>query len=62
MLAEHLKQAYESPGGKELFWEQVPLHVYRGSYSVAVSSCDERDVIEINTYKELKSIDNTYAL
>ena len=62
MLAEHLKQAYEAPGGKELYWEQVPLHVYRGSYSVAVVPCNERDVVEIDTYKELKSADETYAL
>lgn len=37
-LAEHLKEAYESPGGKELYWEEVPLHVFRGSYQVAVVS------------------------
>ena len=53
-LAEHIKTAYESPGGKELFWEQVPLHVFSGSYQVAVQSCAEQDAIEIDTYKELK--------
>ena len=62
MLAEHLKQAYEAPGGKELYWEQVPLHVYRGSYNVAIVPCSEQDVVEIDTYKELKNADETYAL
>lgn len=61
-LAEHLKEAYEAPGGKELFWEQVPLHVFKGSYQVAVVPCSEQDVTEIDTYKELKAADNTYTV
>ena len=61
-LSEHLKSAYESPGGKELFWEQVPLHVFKGSYQVSVVSCDESDVTEIDTYKELKNADSNYRL
>lgn len=61
-LSVHLKEAYEAPGGKELFWEQVPLHVYSGSYQVAIQPCSEQDVVEIDTYKELKSADSTYDL
>lgn len=61
-LAEHIKTAYEAPGGKELFWEQVPLHVFKGSYQVAVVPCCEQDVTEIDTYKELKAADNTYTV
>ena len=59
-LTDHLKTAYERPGGKELFWEQVPLHLYKDSYQVAVQACNEQDVIEIDTCKELKEIDKTY--
>lgn len=61
-LAEHMKTAYEMPGGKELFWEQVPLSVFKSSYQVMVHECNERDVIEIDTYKELKNVDSTYNL
>ena len=61
-LSVHLKEAYEAPGGKELFWEQVPLHVYAGSFQVAVQPCSEQDVVEIDTYKELKSADEIYSL
>ena len=61
-LAEHLKNAYEAPGGKELYWEQVPLHVFKGSYSVSVVPCSEQDITEIDTYKELKNADNNYGL
>ena len=61
-LAEHLKNAYEAPGGKELYWEQVPLHVFKGSYSVSVVPCSEQDITEIDIYKELKNADNNYGL
>ena len=30
-LSEHLKEAYESPGGKEKYWETVPNQVYKGT-------------------------------
>lgn len=59
-LTEHIKAAYEQPGGKELFWEQVPLDVFKKSYSVAVQECSEQDVVEIDTYNELKEQDITY--
>ena len=61
-LAEHIKEAYERPGGKELFWEEVPLRVFVGSYQVAVVPCDERDITEIDTYRELKAVDGTYDI
>lgn len=48
------------PGGKEYFWEQVPLSVYRGSYKVQAIECNEQDIIEIDTYKELKNFDGSY--
>lgn len=61
-LTEHIKSAYEMPGGKELFWEQVPLSVFKSSYQVAVQECSEHDVVEIDTYRELKEADSTYNL
>lgn len=61
-LAEHIRQAYEQPGGKELVWEEVPLRVFGGSYRVAVQSCNEQDIREIDTYHDLKSVDVAYAM
>ena len=59
-LANHLKQAYEMPGGKEFYWEQVPLVVYKNEYKVAVRDCNDEDIIEIDTFRELKALDKTY--
>ncbi len=61
-LTGHIKEAYEQPGGKELFWEQVPLDVFKSSYQVSVQECSEQDVIEIDTYNELKEQDSTYSV
>ena len=59
-LAEHIKEAYEMPGGKELYWEQVPLKVFKKEYKVEICACKSEDIIEIDTFRELKAIDKSY--
>lgn len=59
-LAEHLKQAYEMPGGKEMYWDQVPFLKFKGQYQVEVRECCFEDIVEIDTFRELKKIDKTY--
>lgn len=59
-LANHIKQAYEMPGGKEFYWEQVALKVFKDQYRVAVRECRAEDIVEIDTFRELKAIDKTY--
>lgn len=59
-LAADLKEVYEQPGGKEFFWDQVPLGIRRDSYRVEVRECDESDIVEIDTFRELKEIDKAY--
>ena len=59
-LATHLEEAYNSPGGKELYWEQVPLVKYKDSYNVEICNCNNDDIIEIDTFSDLKKIDKTY--
>ena len=51
---------YNSPGGKEKYWEQVILDVYKKNYQIYVRECYEGDIIEIDTFNELKAIDKTY--
>lgn len=59
-LAEHLKEAYDAPGGKERYWETVPNVVYKGQYKVEVLPCRDEDIVEIDTFRELKAIDKSY--
>ena len=59
-LSQDIQEVYSSPGGKERYWEQVPLVYKKEHYFVEVRECTEDDIVEIDTYKELKAIDKTY--
>lgn len=61
-LSRHIKEAYAAPGGKEKYWETVPNQVYRGQYKIFVRAVDDGDVIEIDTFNELKAIDKSYDI
>ena len=59
-LADHLKQAFEMPGGKEFYWDQIPFKVFPNQYKVEIRPCKASDIVEIDTFRELKAIDKTY--
>lgn len=59
-LSDDIKMTYGQPGGKERYWEQVPLVFCKKHYKVEVRECQENDIIEIDTFRELKAIDKTY--
>ncbi len=59
-LCQDISDVYLSPGGKERYWEQVPLVYRKEHYAVEVRECYEEDIIEIDTFKELKAVDKTY--
>ena len=60
-LAEDIKKVYEMPGGKERYWDQVALEYCIQNYKVEVRPCTFDDIIEIDTYSDLKKLDNTYC-
>ncbi|MBR2749880.1 MAG: NTP transferase domain-containing protein [Clostridiales bacterium] len=59
-LSSDIGAVYEGPGGKERYWEQVPLVYCRDNYKVAVRECFENDIVEIDTFRELCQIDKAY--
>jgi len=61
-LADHIKQVYEMPGGKERYWDQVALEYFIKDYAVEVRECSFDDIIEIDTYSELKKLDDSYRV
>ena len=61
-LSQDIQEVYQSPGGKERYWEQVPLVFRKENYAVEVRECIEEDIIEIDTFNELKSIDKAYDI
>lgn len=59
-LSQDISDVFASPGGKERYWEQVPLVYCKEHYAVEIKDCHDEDIVEIDTFKELKTIDKTY--
>ena len=59
-LSQDIADVFASPGGKERYWEQVPLVYCKEHYAVEIKDCHDEDIVEIDTFKKLKAIDKTY--
>lgn len=59
-MEKDIEMVYNMPGGKEKYWEQVMLDVCKKNYQIGIRQCYDGDIIEIDTFNELKSIDKTY--
>ena len=59
-LENDIEKVYKLPGGKKKFWEQVPLNEYKKDYKIHIRECMKNDIIEIDTFDDLKKIDKTY--
>ena len=59
-LSQDIQEVYRSPGGKERYWEQVPLVFKKEHYKVEIRECFDEDIVEIDTFNELKAVDPTY--
>ncbi len=62
-LQDDLERVYNTvPGGKERYWDQVIFDYSIDHYNVAVRPCTFSDIIEIDTFNELKKLDPNYAM
>ena len=52
--------AYRTEGGRDLFWEFIPLVLYRDRYRVEIRQCRKEDIMEIDNYYELAELDPSY--
>ena len=59
-LYEDIKKVYEMPGGKERYWDQVPLEYCLSNHTVEVRECTFDDIVEIDSFADLKKIDPIY--
>lgn len=60
-LRDDIKKVYEMPGGKERYWDQVSLEYCLKNYKVEVRECTFNDIIEIDSYNDLKKLDSIYC-
>ncbi len=61
-LCEDIEKVYKTPGGKQRYWDQVAFDYYPENYKISVQPCSFEDVIEIDTFNELKRLDPNYAM
>ena len=61
-MNDDIEKVYNMPGGKEKYWEQVILEVCKKNYQIAIRPCNEGDIVEIDTFNELKAIDKIYDI
>ena len=61
-LEKDLEEVFFSPGGKERYWEQTALHYKKANYKIQIRKCSMDDIVEIDTFNELKKIDKIYDI
>lgn len=61
-LAECLEKAYKMPGGKERYWDSVPLSIFVNEFNLSIRECSFEDFDEIDTFSELKKLDPVYDI
>ena len=60
-LRRDWSEIYMTDSGKDVFWEIVPLKLRKENYAVEVRECQKSDIMEIDNYYELATLDKTYA-
>lgn len=59
-LAIDIDEVFHMPGGKEKYWDEVALKECLQHYKVMVKPVHKGDIVEIDTFNELKQIDPIY--
>lgn len=59
-LREDVVKVFNSRGGKEKYWDNVPLTVCKKDFKIEVRECKKKYVTEIDNFSELVIIDSSY--
>lgn len=59
-LREDIESVWNEPGGRDVFYEFVPLVLRKDNYKVKIHECQKGDIVEIDSFKELCEIDRSY--
>ena len=61
-MARLLPALFETPGGKQCYWDDVPLTYYNDQFEIEPRPCKEGDIVEIDTLSELMELDPAYRI
>lgn len=59
-LRTDIKEVWNEDGGRDVFWEFVPLVLRKDNYEVKIHECQKGDVVEIDSFQELIAADPQY--
>ena len=59
-LKRDFVEVFQSPSGKDYFWEFIPLVLRKDQYRVEIRPCNKQDIMEIDNYYELAQLDESY--
>ena len=61
MLRADFSDVYKhEEGGRDYFWEFIPLVLRKDKYHVEIRQCHKQDIMEIDNYYELAQLDPSY--
>lgn len=60
VLSKCIDEVFNSRGGKENYWDNVPLKIRKKDFKIEIRECKKSDVVEIDTFDELKAFDPSY--
>lgn len=60
-LKKHLEIEFEEKKNNDIYWDDVALFCYPDDYQLGIYEMNEDDILEIDSFDELCSIDNTYS-
>lgn len=59
-LREDIESVWNEDGGRDVFYEFVPLVLRKDNYFVKIRECQKGDVVEIDNFHELVALDHSY--
>lgn len=59
-MSTDIEKVFKMPGGKEKYWDEVALRECIDHYKILVKPVHKGDIVEIDTFNELKQIDPIY--
>ncbi|WP_462316298.1 sugar phosphate nucleotidyltransferase [Methanobrevibacter sp.] len=59
-LSQQVLETCQTSEGQQRYWSNVPFVIYKENYNVSLRTCEENDVVEIDTIPELIKLDPSY--
>lgn len=61
-FAKYVSKTLEQPGGEKNYVSYIPFRYYKDEFKISITECEFKDIVEIDSYKELCEIDPAYKV